>query len=159
MKDCPPWVAGRRALVVSLLDDRIRIHTRRKRSWELLFEDIRTLRYVVTESPQRSDYALLIEGKGRTIALNFMKTRIAGADPVREVAFNYVVSKTLAAIAVARPELEVSSGRAPLGAALNFLCFVISAALGIDIGILLLGERDARQIGLAALGIVSLVFA
>lgn len=90
-----------------------------------------------------------------------MKNRIAGADPVREAAFNHVVSKTLAAIAAARPDLEVSSGRASLGAALIFLCFVIPAALGMTMGIMLLGERGARQIGLAALGIgiVSLVFA
>ena len=149
------------ALVVSLLDDRIRIHTGRKRSRELLFEDIRTLRYVATESPQRSDYTLIIEGKGRTLDLNFMKNRIAGPDPVREAAFNHAVSRTLAAIAHARPDLEVITGRAPLAATLIFLCFAIPAALGITMGILLLGERDARKIGLAALGIgvVSLVFA
>lgn len=39
------------ALVVSLQDDRIRVYTGGKRSRELLFEDIRTLRYVAIESP------------------------------------------------------------------------------------------------------------
>ena len=149
------------ALVVSLLDDRIRVHTGQKRSRELLFDDIRSLRYVTTESPQRSDYTLLIEGKGRTLSLNFLKNRISGADPVREAGFNHTVSKTLAAIAEARPDLEVSSGRAPLPAILLFLCFAIPGVLGLAMGLLFMGEQEARQIGLAALGIgiVSLVFA
>ncbi|MCA8902224.1 MAG: hypothetical protein KDA53_13365 [Hyphomonas sp.] len=149
------------ALTVTLLEDRIRIHTGRNRSKELRFDDIRALRYVTTQSPQRSDYTLLLEGKGRTLDLNYVKSRIAGSDPIREAGFNHVVSKTLAAVAAARPDLEVISGRAPLAATLIFLCFALPALLAAACVYLFIGEPGGTTLMLSAagIGLLSAIFA
>lgn len=149
------------ARVISLLDDRIRVHSGRRRSREVLFDDIRSLRYFTTASPQRSDYTLLIEGPRRTLSLNYLTNRLSGADPIREASFNHAIAKTLSAIAIARPDLDVISGRAALPATLIFLCFALPGALALAAGYLFLGEPGMLQPGLGALGVglVSLVFA
>ncbi|MCA8898508.1 MAG: hypothetical protein R3C00_01940 [Hyphomonas sp.] len=143
-------------LSVEILDDRLRVGTR-----EIRFDDIELLRYFSTESPQRTDYGLLISGKGVKLEINYISQRLGGPDPLREEAFNRVASEALAAIGRARPELEVRSGRSPLAATLIFLCFAIPAVLGFAMAFALGGESGTTQFVLVALciGLASLVMA
>ncbi|MEZ5998445.1 MAG: hypothetical protein R3B98_07110 [Hyphomonas sp.] len=148
-------------LVVSIHEDRIGVSAGNGKGREVLFDDIRALRYFTTSSPQRTDYTLVISGGGRPLELNFINSLTAGADPARAAAFNRAVAASLAAIAKARPELEVQSGRGPVAATLIFLCFAIPAAMGLTGAALFRTEPGGGPMLLSCLGIgaVSALFA
>jgi hypothetical protein len=148
------------SLWVEITDDELRVSSEQKKGRSLAFSDITTLRYFATESPQRTDYGLLIAGQGRTLEINYVRLR-ASRDPMREKGFNRAVSAVLAAIADARPELEVISGRPAPVSWLVFLCFLIPAVGGLAMGLVLLPEPGALNFAIPALliGAVSCVSA
>lgn len=132
----------------------------RRKDKTLPFTDIDSVRYFTTESPHRTDYSLLIRGRDMAIELNYVCLK-ALQDPFRNRDFNRAISAVLDAIAKARPDIAVTSGRSPIARWLVFLCFLIPAAAGLGMGAVLVSEPDALGFAIPAflIGGISLVSA
>lgn len=138
------------SLWVEIMEDGLRVSPQRRKGQTLPFSEIDTLRYFATESPQRTDYGLLVTGQGKTLEINYVRIR-ATRDPFRERGFSRAVSAALAAIAEARPDLEVISGRSAPVSWLFFFCFLIPAVVGLGMGLILFPEPGALNFAIPAL--------
>lgn len=132
---------GQGAMSVTLGEEQIEVASG-KTVRAMRYDAIGTVRWVQTSSPQRTDYALILEGGDDDKLVINCNTL---ADAHDQDIFNQAVAAILSALSRVKPDLAVQSG-AGLGASwLVFVCFAIPAFLGLSFAAIVFGEPGAER--------------
>ncbi|WP_084398774.1 hypothetical protein [Henriciella aquimarina] len=115
--------------------------TRGRTSHSMRHDAVEVVRWARTSSPQRSDYALILEAGGDKLVINCNTL----ADPSDQDCFNAAVGAVLAAINRVQPGLRVHAGASPAASWLAFACFAVPAFFGLCFALAMVGEPGAAE--------------
>lgn len=136
--------------LLEVCDDHARLTKGSKPAVSVNYSDVKRARYFDIRSPKRHSLGVALEtGEGKFL----VEYTLLG--PMHPDAETYLegIRSLLQTLAAKRPDIEIESGPSPNTLLFLFLFFCVIGLPMALLGLLFLSEQDARQVGLAMLGL------